>query len=353
MGIREWFAKRITGPASRKQDRLSLIPRWLTGQPLWHDWSTETAVDEGLKSSVWVYRCCQAVAKAIASVPWQVEVTSDDGETWEPEPGHPIEILLRDSNPFMTGSELSETQAYHLLLGGNAIWHLPMVRKMPVEIWPLQPDKVKPVPGKQGFVDRYEYRINSVKETDIPPEEIIHFKFVDPGNPYWGLAPLQAGAKIVDSDIEAVNWNKVAMQNRGVTDGVFSFKEPMTKDQWDKARDMIREQHQGADNARMPWVLGNDAAWQQMSLSPAEMDFLESRKLNMYEIHAIFGVDPLLTGAPDHSGRANKAEARKAFWEDTVLPMLDSITETLNLNLIPFWHPESMRAEIQPNLQIV
>ena len=73
----------------------------------------------------------------------------------------------------------------------------------------------------------------------------MHNKFNDPGNPYWGLAPLQAGARAVDIDVEAVKFQKVGLQNRAITDGIFTFEHPLTQDQWDEARAMVREQHYG------------------------------------------------------------------------------------------------------------
>jgi HK97 family phage portal protein len=326
----------------------------LSGKPVWKDWDTENAIQHGLKASVWVYRCCRLLASAVSSIPWHVEEATDGGEVWERVPGHPIEILLREANPHMAGQDVFERLTYHLMLGGNALWHMVMVRGMPVELWPLPPDKVTPVPDATTWLKHYEYKIDAAgKPKLLDPREVIHFMLVDPSNPYWGMSPLQSGARVVDSDVEAVDWNKVAMQNRAVADGVFSFEHVMSPEQWAEARKQIREQHQGADNARTPWVLGAGAKWHQMAMTPVEMDFLESRKFSMYEIHAIFGVDPLLTGAPDHSGRANKQEARKSFWTETVIPLLEDLKHQLNMCLVPFWEPESAKAGSQPRLRIV
>lgn len=333
---------------------LPFVAPYLSGRPVWKDWNTENAIQHGLKASVWVYRCCRLLASAVSSIPWRVEETSDGGEVWESVSGHPIEILLREANPHMAGQDLFERLTYHLMLGGNALWHMVMVRGMPVELWPLPPDKVTPVPDATTWLKHYEYKIDAAgKPKLLDPREVIHFMLVDPDNLYWGMAPLQAGAKVVDTDVEAISWNKTAMQNRAVADGVFSFEHAMTAEQWAEARQQVREQHQGADNARTPWVLGAGATWHQMAMTPVEMDWLESRKFGMYEIHAIFGVDPLLTGAPDHSGRANKQEARKSFWTETVIPLLDDLKHQLNMCLVPFWDPGAVKAGAQPRLRIV
>lgn len=318
-------------------ERQPLIASSQSGRAIWNDWSTENAIKHGLKASVWVYASCRKLAAAVSSVPWHVERRIDE-ETWEREPGHPIELLLKDANPYMSGQDLMERLTYHLNLGGNGIWHMVMARGVPVELWPLPPDRTKPVPHPTEWISRYEYTDGDGRRRNIDPKEILHFQFVDPSNPYWGLSPLKAAARIVDTDVEAVRWNKVSLQNRAITDGVFSFEQPLTPEQWAEARRQVREQHQGADNARTPWVLGGGAKWEPMSLTPVEMDFLESRKFSVAEIAAVFGVPVVLLSA-ERTTYNNMRTARRMLWEDTVVPILTDIKEALNLALVPFWDP--------------
>lgn len=317
-----------------------LLPVWQSGKPIWTDWSADKAVRDGFKTSTWVYACIHRIMKAVASVPWVVSRRTKAGE-WEVVPGHPLEELLKKPNPYMSGQDLIERLTAHLYLGGNGLWTKIRAGGIVAELWPIGPDGIKPVPSQKKFIERYEYEKDGVKHS-IKPEDIIHVMFIDPSNPYWGMSPLQAGARTVDTDVEAVTWNKVALQNRAITDGVFSFKEPLTREQWEEARRQVREQHQGADNARTPWVLGGDATWHQMSLSPAEMDFIESRRMTREEICAIFQVPPPMVGIYDNATLANIETARKIFWLDTVIPFLEDIQSSLNLALTPEFGPDLM-----------
>ncbi|MHA1302182.1 MAG: phage portal protein, partial [Candidatus Heimdallarchaeaceae archaeon] len=216
----------------------------------------------------------------------------------------------------------------------NGIWGKVRVNRIVVELWPYHPDSIRPVPSRTEFILKYTYKDGNIVR-DIDSADIIHFMFCDPDNPYWGLAPLQAGAKTVDTDVEAVNWNKIALQNRAITDGVFSFKDFLTNAQWQAAREKLREQHQGSTNARNPWVLDGGATWQQMSLSPAEMDFINSRKMTATEICAIFQVPPPLVGLTEKTPYANMKEARAIFWLDTIIPLLEDLQSGINLVLTP------------------
>lgn len=310
-----------------------LLPITKTTQPIWTDWSSEKAVKDGLKASSYVYTSISKIAKATASVEWKVYQRNRDG-VWEEVPGHPLELLIRRPNPYLSQKEYIQTMIYNLYLAGNSIdTKVRGLGGVVAELWPLRPDSIKPVPDKKDFIKHYVYNYEGVKQI-IPAADVMHNKFVDPSNPYWGLAPLQVVAKTVDTDVEAVNWNKVSLQNRAVADGAFVTDQPLNAEQWEEARRQVREQHQGSKNARSPWILGGGAKWVQMSLSPAEMDFIESRKMTREEIASLFGVPMPLLGINDVT-YANYAEARKAFWQDTIIPLLDDIQDSFNLSLTP------------------
>jgi HK97 family phage portal protein len=323
-------------PFMKKSVRFSeLLPTWMfnPNNAKWADWSTDRAIQYGYKSNTYVYACVNLLAKSAASIPWQVYAKTKT-KTWEVIEDHPAALLIEKPNPFMSRTDLIEIMTMHLYLGGNAL--LTKVRGGGVvsELWPLPPDAMKVIPDKQNYIGGYFYDRDGVRMR-FNPSDIIHNKFNDPANPYWGIAPLQAGAKLVDTDNEAVEWNKIALENRAITDGVFTFDSPLTKDQWDDARKQVREQHQGIQNARTPWVLGAGAKWQQMSLSPAEMDFINSRKMTREEICAIFGCPPVMIGIYENATLANIQTARRIFWQDTVVPFLENMKSCFNLQLTP------------------
>jgi HK97 family phage portal protein len=326
--------KRLQQRFSKKSYTFAdLQPPWKNKTPIWNDWSTETAIREGYKSSTYVYSCINAISKASASVPWKTYKKSRDG-VWEEVEGHPLTELIERPNPFSSRKDLMERMTLNLYLGGNAYFTKVRGGGVVAELWNLPTDAIKIMPSPTNFIDAYIYEQQGVKQR-IETADMIHNMFIDPANPYKGMSPLQAGAKTIDTDIEAVNWNKVALQNRAITDGVFTFDQPITKDQWEEARAMVREQHQGSENARTPWILGAGASWQQMSLSPQEMDFIESRRFTRSEICSIFQVPPPIVGIYDDATLANIETARKIFWLDTIIPYLEDIKSCFNQGLTP------------------
>ena len=326
---------KLNFPLFKKSKRFSqLLPAWRTNQDAkFNDWSTERAIREGLKASVYVYACVQLIARSVASVPWATYRQKANGE-WVEIPNHPLTALIERPTPYHNRKDLLEGMAQHLFLGGNAIFTKVRAGGTVAELWQLPPDAIKVIPSRTNFIDHYLYEWDGVRQK-FKQGDIIHNKFNDPSNPYWGLGPLQAGARTVDTDTEAVRFQKVSLQNRAISDGIFTFENHLTRDQWDEARAMVREQHQGIENARTPWILGAGAKWQQMSLSPAELDFLNSRKFSREEICSVFNVPPPMIGILENSTYNNIETARKIFWQDNIVPLLEDIKSCFNLSLAP------------------
>lgn len=320
----------------------AFIKLLMDSTPKWSKWTAETAVNEGYKASLWAYAAINKKAKAAASVPWYVYRRDAQGD-WEQVKNHPLQQLIDSPNPFTSRNNMIERLIIQLDLAGNSIFKMVKVGGIPVELWSIGPDGVKPNPDPAEFIKNYTFE-NKAKtfKQDIPADEILHVMYIDPSNPFWGIAPLQVAARTVDTDIEAVNWNKVALQNRAVTDGVFSTETPLSPTQFAELRQQIRTQHQGAANARTPWVLGGGASWQQMSLSPVDMDYIEGRQMNREDICAVFQVPPPLVGILDKANYSNMQEARRVFWLDTIIPLLDDLKESFNRALTPYFGNDIM-----------
>jgi hypothetical protein len=70
--------------------------------------------------------------------------------------------------------------------------------------------------------------------------------------------------------------------------------------------------------------------WEQIGLSQNDMDFLNQRKLNKYEICGIFGVPPQIVGANEDPTYSNYAVALLAFWESKIIPLLNWVETMVN-----------------------
>jgi len=297
----------------------------------WSDWTVFNAVKSGYKVSGWVYKAVSLISKNLSTVPWIV--VDKDGEVVE---GHPLSLLLKNPNPFFSRQDFFELIAAWQQLSGMAYVKQIFVDGITKELWPISPDRIFPVPSKEmdKLIDKYEViDANGVRKVspEFTVDNIIPFKFLDPSDPTLGIGPLQVAAKAVDIDTDQLAWNKSAMQNRGVLDGVFTFAEALQEGVFDVYKQKIKELFSGK---REIGIIGSNAKYQQLSLSPVEMDFLNSRKFNREEIFIIFGVPPQLAGVQEATTYNNFNTARVVFWETTLIPILEDMKNTLNKALV-------------------
>lgn len=311
---------------------MGIVPTWLTRNAVWMDFDAKKASSEGYKAVPWVYASVKKRADAVASVPLIVEEL-EKGE-WVSKPAHPLQQLLNNPNPNMDTGELMRLFVTHLDLSGNGLWLKVRAgaQNVPMELWPLLPGYITATPGRDRLVAKYTYTLTTKQE--YLGEDVVHAAYTNPDSLIWGTSPLQAAAKGVDVDNEAANWQKISMQNRGVPDGVFTFDGALTPNQYEQARKMVSEQHSGAGNSRAPWVLSK-AKYQQMSMSPAELDFMGTREFTMKQVAAVYGVPTEMINGMGDANRASGENVRKTFWLDTIVPLLGEISSSLNLSLVP------------------
>ena len=346
------FNKNANQPAEKKHYLGAGV--YYTSHATWSEWNTETAIKDGFKASTDVFACVKKRYDAISSVPLKVEVMTR-GE-WEAQENHPLQLLLNNPNPLMSMGELMRVMSSHMDLGGNAYWSKVRDGRGQVsELWPMTPYPVDIVIAQDRTVNYYKF---GAAQLQVLAPDVCHFKFTNPDNMYYGQSPLMAAGKAVDADNSAQDWQKVSMQNRGVPDYMISYDEPLTPDQVGQVKERIMEST-GPGNAREP-IVTSKAAITQLSLTPVEMDFIESRKANRESICSVFGVPSIMIANMGSTNLANAETARKVLWLDTVLPLLDEYLETLNRCLASeFGTPEQVRivydtsnvAALQTNLK--
>ena len=325
------FKKKLIVADEIKKFTTAEVEAFHGGSAIFSDWSSRKAIQEGFKSSVWVYACVTKRADSIASVPLVVgrEVDGD----FEPIDNHPLQVLLNHPNPSMDMNSFLQKVVMDLDLAGNS--YFGKIRGgrdgLPLELWPYQADYIQVVPGRRNLIDGYVHSFLGTH--NIPFEDMCHLKYLDPASPYFGLSPMKAAGKSVDIDNAAHAWQKVSMQERGVPDGVFSLQgENVTTAHYEQALAEIKRNKSGPSNARTMWVMAH-AKFQQMSLTAVEMDFMDSRRFCREEICSVYGVPSALIAEMGNVNLANSETARRVFWVDTLEPLLTKIENQLTLCL--------------------
>lgn len=314
------------------------------GQPKWTSRNYAGLAEEGFRKNVVAYRCVTQIAKACAAVPWLLYDKS--GAELE---RHPLLDLLRHPNPTQDGVSFLEAIYAQLQISGNAYVEAVRPREgaKPVELYALRPDRMKVIPGATGLPQGYQYSVNgqaTVWPADPVTGEsaILHLKCFHPLDDWYGLAPMEAALLSIDQHNAAGAWNQALLSQGARPSGalVYAPKDgpaTLTDDQVRRLKEELSQLYQGSRNAGRPLLLEGGLEWREMSLSPRDMDWLAGRNAAARDIALAFGVPAQMVGIPDAQTYANMEQARLAFYEETVLPLLTRVIAGFDHWLAPMF----------------
>jgi len=225
-----------------------------------------------------------------------------------------------------------------LYLSGNSYVERVGPKSGPVhELFCLRPDRMKIIAGDSKEPIRgYEYSVSGQK-VPFEFEKILHFRFFHPTDDFYGLSPLEVAARGIDISNMAMEWNKKLLDNDCRPPGALFFERRLQDEQRENLRKELKENYLGYENAAMPLILEGGMDWKQFAFSPKDMDWLNSDKVTTRKICSVFHVPPELIGDSEQKTYSNYKEARKAFYEETVLPLLDYIRDEFNNWLSPLF----------------
>jgi HK97 family phage portal protein len=81
-------------------------------------------------------------------------------------------------------------------------------------------------------------------------------------------------------------------------------------------------------------VFGGNVEWEEMGISPRDMDFAAGKEDAARDICTSYGVPHILI-VPGQSTYNNVREAKLELWEDTILPLIDKAVDALDAWLTP------------------
>lgn len=313
------------------------------GQPIWTPRDYASFADEGYQKNVIAYAAIREVARGAASVPWLLY----DGKGKEVE-RHPLLTLMKRPNPLQGGASFIEAVlSFYLISGNTYIEAVGPAGRPPRELYTHRPDRMQVIPGNKGFPAAYEYTVNGARTRwDVDfinmKAPLTQIKSFNPLNDWYGMSPLEAAAFSVDIHNKANAWNKSLLDNGARPSGALVYAAPVGQPyrelnpmEYDRLKQQINENIAGAANAGKPLLLEGGLGWQEMGLSPKDMEFLESKNTSARDVALAYGVPPMVLGIPGDNTYSNYQEARLALWEGTILPLLDMFTDHMNNWLVP------------------
>ncbi|WP_226781004.1 phage portal protein [Oceaniglobus trochenteri] len=294
-----------------------------SGRVAWSARDTTSLTRNGFAGNPVGFRCVRLISEAAAALPL---VLQDAGTRYAV---HPLLSLVNRPNAGQGRAELFEALYGQILLSGNGYLEAVGAGGVPLELHVLRSDRMTLIPGADGWPVGYEYAVGGRKhrftvEDGVSP--VCHVKSFHPQDDHYGLSPMQAAAQALDVHTAASRWSKALLDNAARPSGAIVYRGTdgqgqLGADQYDRLVSEMEAHHQGARNAGRPMLLEGGLDWKPMGFSPSDMEFQKTKEAAAREIALAFGVPPMLLGIPGDATYANYAEAHRAFYRLTVLPL--------------------------------
>jgi len=188
------------------------------------------------------------------------------------------------------------------------------------------------------------YELKIFEGLKLEPDEVMHWKYFNPSydgtkeETLHGLSPLTAAfreALISNGTGDSIG---SIMDNAGAS-GVLSLQDAgaMNEEQAKKLRDTYYKNYTGKNRGKIIITAAN-LKWQEIGMSPKDMQVVDIRKMSMRDIYAVYGLKSELGNDSENSTYNNVSEANRSLYLNRVLPELDTIRDELNRWLADSWN---------------
>lgn len=252
---------------------------------------------------------------------------------------HPLLTLLRQVNTVHNSFDLWELTTLYQEVHGSAYWLLqdgPL--GIPESIWILPSQNVTPSRASDSprLVDAYLYRVQG-KEQHYAPDQVIHFRYPDPRDPYTrGLSPLQAAFEQVSLTSAYTAMKGAIYDNQAAPSVVISPTEAMSEEERQRIEEQWNQKFRRA-GAGKALVAESALSVQLLRQQVGDLAQLAEYGATKEDIANAFHV-PLAYLTKD-TNMANIQASAHQHMTLAIRPRLQRRDEKLNEQLIPLYDP--------------
>jgi len=286
--------------------------------------ATQTGNELAFSAKGTVFACLQHRANALASV--KFDVYEEKNYTREElGRGHWTNELLNNPNPYFTRSQVFSYIENWLSINGNAfIWTPTNGYRVPLQMWVLNPTRMRVIKGENNFIDGYVYQSAQEGNIAIPEKEVIHLAKIHPaarpeeiiGMNIFGVGLVSAALEYANIDREVSAYLARLFENNTVPPLVATFPERFDQDEWQKLKAAWNEE---LPDYKLRALLGGGMQLQLPPKSDLYVNYETVASDVRTQIAQVFGVPPgMLDGS--FQNRATAEVQWAIFRQNTIDP---------------------------------
>ena len=271
-----------------------------------------------------VFSCLQHRANALTGVKFDA-FTEKNFKREELGRGHWTNELLSNPNPYFTRSQVFSYIENWLSINGNAfIWTPTNGYRVPLQMWVLNPTRMRVIKGENNFIDGYVYQSAQEGNIAIPEKEVIHLAKIHPGaRPeeiigmnIFGVGLVSAAMEYAHIDREVSAYLARLFENNTVPPLVATFPERFDADEWHKLKAAWNEE---LPDYKLRALLGGGMQLQLPPKGELSIGYEAVSKDTRAQIAQVFGVPPgMLDGS--FQNRATAEVQWAIFRQNTIDP---------------------------------
>jgi HK97 family phage portal protein len=293
-------------------------------------------IQEGYRSSKTVFRVVGHIARAGAGIKWK-HYTDETKKREITSPNDELMMLWKNPAPKVAGAQFREAMiAYYALTGNSYLLGINASQNPTAkfdELYNLRPDLTKIKADENGPL-YYEFG-NFSPPRRYPEAFVMHNKLFAGNDDIYGMSPVEVAAMLIDVQKAGQKWNLGLLNNMARPGGAWVTDALLDNTSYKNLKEEIRKKFAGPRNAGETAILHGGVKWQSMSMSPYELDWLESDAKGDKDIAGIFFNFPIpLLGMSDTTFN-NLDEAKRFLYTDIVFPIMDMFEDSLNMWIVP------------------
>jgi len=266
------------------------------------------------------------------------ERTSDTDRRRLAASDHPLAALIAKPNAATTRYRLIDSLVNDLGIYDVACWVKAKVDGSPRGLLRLPPNQISPLGESWAWPEGVKFA-GSKGAIEIAMENVVLFRGYNPTDARWGLSPMETLRQVLAEEYQASVYREQLWRNGARFPGY--IKRPKSAGDWSPAaRERFRNDWRGLYTGAGPGaggtpILEDDMEFVGGGVTPAQAQYLETRKLTREEVAAAFHIPLPMVGILDHATFSNIEEQHKNLYQDTLGPWLQMIQEEIGLQLVP------------------
>jgi len=245
------------------------------------------------------WRCVNIISGTVGSLPLDL-IRRESEKVRRPAVGHPLrKVLTVKPNVWQTPSEFRRMMQMHLLLRGNAYALKVRMGRDIVGLIPIIPDRVS-VEQLPDMALRYQVTNKNGSTKIYQQSEILHLRGMTLDG-VKGLSVISHMRESLGLALQGEMASARLMKNGQFAATALEHPGKISPEAYDRLKQSLADNHAGAENAGKSMILEEGIKLSQIGMSATDMQFLEQRNFQRYDIAMFFGVPPHMIGATEKS----------------------------------------------------